>query len=388
MSYTAKVFRILIASPSDVEEEREQISKVIQEWNDLHSHERKIVLLPLKWETHSSPEYNKRPQDVINKEVVDYCDMAVGVFWTRLGSPTGSHESGTIEEIERVGKSGKIVMLYFSKAKVELDDIDLEQYKKLKDFKKKTFPNSLIEHYKNIVDFRDKFAKQLEIKLRSLILENNESTLDDFNNDAKLEIGIIDPMLNDIIPENSKIVFDTLKPENKDQIPDYEKQGEDDYKDKDYYRDIVSNLRERSLKKEFKVYLKNIGPIGIRDIYIEFRLKKNECAELTAKSESMFTRRNKLWLSTSRLLREETNFEDFEDHFLMKLQFDALQPKRTVKLDEELILLVQKEGELEFEATIYADCFSKPLITTLKYKVGIKQKSFDAIQYLRDFEEI
>lgn len=166
MSYQAKVFRILIASPSDVEDERELIVSVIQEWNNLNSAERKVVLLPLMWETHASPELGSRPQDIINREVVDYCDMAIGVFWTRLGSPTGTHDSGTIEEIERVGDSGKLVMLYFSKAKADLDSIDIEQFKKLKEFKKQTYPNGLIENYKNIVEFRDKLSKQLEIQIR------------------------------------------------------------------------------------------------------------------------------------------------------------------------------------------------------------------------------
>ena len=46
MAYQARVFRILIASPSDVIEEREIAVRTIQEWNDLNSGERRIVLLP------------------------------------------------------------------------------------------------------------------------------------------------------------------------------------------------------------------------------------------------------------------------------------------------------------------------------------------------------
>ena len=52
MAYSARVFRVLIASPSDVEEERDAVVSVIQAWNDLHSRSREIVLLPLRWETH------------------------------------------------------------------------------------------------------------------------------------------------------------------------------------------------------------------------------------------------------------------------------------------------------------------------------------------------
>lgn len=41
VSYSAHVYRILIASPSDVEEEREIVVSAIQAWNDLHSSEKK-----------------------------------------------------------------------------------------------------------------------------------------------------------------------------------------------------------------------------------------------------------------------------------------------------------------------------------------------------------
>jgi hypothetical protein len=48
MPYDTRTYRILIASPSDVDEEREIAVKVIQEWNDLYSYSRKVVLLPLR----------------------------------------------------------------------------------------------------------------------------------------------------------------------------------------------------------------------------------------------------------------------------------------------------------------------------------------------------
>src|SRR5205823_5918506 len=133
MSYDSRVYRVLIASPSDVDEEREIAVRVIQEWNDLYSHSRNMVLLPLRWETHTAPEYGARPQEVINRAIVDDCDLLVGVFWTRLGSPTGVADSGTLEEIDRVGKAGKPIMLYFSNVGVDPDKLDLDQWPKLKE---------------------------------------------------------------------------------------------------------------------------------------------------------------------------------------------------------------------------------------------------------------
>ena len=100
MGYNARVFNVMIASPSDVASERSIVREVIYEWNAIHSEKENIVLLPVGWESHSSPEMG-RPQEIINRQTVDKCDLLVGIFGTRIGTDTGEYDSGTIEEIER-----------------------------------------------------------------------------------------------------------------------------------------------------------------------------------------------------------------------------------------------------------------------------------------------
>lgn len=121
MPYQATVYRILIASPSDVTSERKAIPDVIGAWNATHSEDYSVVLLPVMWETHSTPEMGDRPQAILNKQLVASCDLLVGAFWTRIGTHTGVSESGTIEEIEEIRKAGKPVLLYFSSQPVVLD---------------------------------------------------------------------------------------------------------------------------------------------------------------------------------------------------------------------------------------------------------------------------
>jgi hypothetical protein len=168
MAYDCRVYRILIASPSDVEAEREIAVRVIQKWNDLYSYSRKVALLPLRWETHTAPDYATRPQEVINRAIVDNCDLLVGIFWGRIGLPTGVAESGTLEEIERVVNVKKPVMLYFSRVGLDPDTVDLDQLEKVKQFKEKTYLKGLVESYKNATEFEDKFARQLELKIGKL----------------------------------------------------------------------------------------------------------------------------------------------------------------------------------------------------------------------------
>ena len=49
----------MIASPGDVAEERQVIREMIHEWNDINSARSKVMLTPIGWETHTSPELGK-----------------------------------------------------------------------------------------------------------------------------------------------------------------------------------------------------------------------------------------------------------------------------------------------------------------------------------------
>lgn len=177
MSYEATVINVMIAGPSDVAIERKMLKEVVQEWNSINSEDKRIVLMPTSWDTHSSPKMGERAQVVINEQVLEHCDVLVAIFWTRLGSPTGDSRSGTVEEIEKHMKSGKPAMIYFSSAPVRLDSVDDEQYKALQDFRRECEGKGLIETYETISEFRDKFTRQLaQTILRSFASIKTSST--------------------------------------------------------------------------------------------------------------------------------------------------------------------------------------------------------------------
>ena len=165
MSYTANTFNVMIASPGDVASERAIIRDVVYEWNAVHSGARKIVLLPVGWETHSSPEMGATAQQVINRQVLNKCDLLVGVFWTRFGTPTEKHLSGTVEEIEEHIASGKPAMLYFSSQPVAMDTVDLDQIQKLKAFRQSCQSRGLYEGYDSHAEFKEKFYRHLQLKV-------------------------------------------------------------------------------------------------------------------------------------------------------------------------------------------------------------------------------
>jgi hypothetical protein len=151
----------MIASPSDVAQERRVIRDVVHEWNSIHAEDRGVVLMPIGWETHSSPSMGERAQEIINVQILRDSDLLVAAFWTRLGSPTGKAPSGTVEEIEEHIAAGKPTMIYFSSAPVHPDSVDNEQYRALREFKAACRQRGLVEEYESISEFREKFASQL-----------------------------------------------------------------------------------------------------------------------------------------------------------------------------------------------------------------------------------
>jgi DNA-binding transcriptional ArsR family regulator len=168
MAFQATVYRILIASPSDVTAERKAIPEAISSWNATHSEDYGVVLVPVMWETHSTPEMGDRPQAIINKQIVGSCDLLVGAFWTRIGTRTGVAESGTVEEINEIKSADKPILIYFSSAPVVPDSVDPEQYKRLTDFKKKCQSEGLTEKYDSISELRGKLLRHLTNTIRKI----------------------------------------------------------------------------------------------------------------------------------------------------------------------------------------------------------------------------
>lgn len=185
MAFEGKVFRILIASPGDVGDERNVIPEIINEWNAINAFNTKFILMPVKWETHSAPLLGDRPQGIINDQIVKDCDMLVGVFWTRIGTNTGIAISGTAEEIEQFVEMDKPVMLYFSQSPIDPEKIEIDQFSTLKTFKEKMRLKGLTESYAGIPDFKQKFSRQLGININHIIVTEQEKN----KKDNKKQVG-------------------------------------------------------------------------------------------------------------------------------------------------------------------------------------------------------
>lgn len=164
MSYDAKIYKVFIASPSDVAKERDVVCSVIARWNAINAENHGVILLPVGWDTHSAPESGRTAQDYINEEILDRCDILIGIFWSRIGSPTKHFNSGTEEEIARHIGSRKLAMLYFSK-KDYPSDVDTEQLNKVREFKKRYQNESLYREFLDANDLYNKLYDHIQIKV-------------------------------------------------------------------------------------------------------------------------------------------------------------------------------------------------------------------------------
>ncbi len=100
MAVDIKGYRIFIASPRGLEDERQKFFDAIQEYNHTEALPVNLQFIPVGWE-YVLPGMG-RPQSLINEEV-QTCDYFVLVLWDRWGSPPDKkgevkYTSGTEEE--------------------------------------------------------------------------------------------------------------------------------------------------------------------------------------------------------------------------------------------------------------------------------------------------
>jgi hypothetical protein len=133
----------------------------VAQWNSSNAKDQAVVLVPVGWETDSTPEWGDEPQSVLNRQLVDNSDVLLGIFWTRLGTITSESSSGTVEEIERFAKANKPVMLYFCRKQADLVDIDTTQLDALRQFESRCRLKALYDTFGDAAEFQVKLTRAL-----------------------------------------------------------------------------------------------------------------------------------------------------------------------------------------------------------------------------------
>lgn len=164
-----RLLRVFVASPSDVGEERRAIEPVVREVNQTIGRHMGVVLDLVKWETDLYPGVaSGGPQAVIDNQVsAEDCDIVIGIFWRRFGTPTTLAQSGSSYEIQRACDSAlrrgrPHVMVYFSDQPASPRTIEeIDQWRKVVEFREKVDKLGLSMPYRSVQEFADQVRKHL-----------------------------------------------------------------------------------------------------------------------------------------------------------------------------------------------------------------------------------
>jgi mannitol/fructose-specific phosphotransferase system IIA component (Ntr-type) len=168
-----KKVRLFVASPSELQPERERLGNVVNELNRSVCPKMNVVLEVVRWETHAVPDMG-RVQGVINRQLGRF-DIFVGILWKQFGTPTGEAQSGTEEEYRLAFSSWSNtgvprIMFYFKQEPYVLTHKEeVEQLSKVIAFKKEFSTHGLGCDFNTL----DEFEAKVREHLMSLILASD-----------------------------------------------------------------------------------------------------------------------------------------------------------------------------------------------------------------------
>ncbi len=171
MAYDARVYRVFVATPEDVCDERKTIEKIISDWNKLYSQHKKTFLFAYY-------------TNDVEKFYDDEYDIVLGAFWTRVEEKEGFNEG-----LKVFIESGNPTSLYFSNKDIPRAKLNLENLKNLEDFKDNFKNSGVIREFNN----KEHFTEQVESHINRIVKDLNtikevyDNNIDNPNELEKIE---------------------------------------------------------------------------------------------------------------------------------------------------------------------------------------------------------
>ena len=170
-----RTLRLVVASPGDVQAERDVLPSVVEEINRYIA-ARGLSLELTRWETDTHPGFHAEgPQGLIDPilRVAD-CDLLIGIFWKRFGTPTADGKTGTEHEFSQAYESWKNlgrpqILVYFNqKAYTPKSKAEAEQWGQVLDFRERFPKEGLWWPYRGKAQFEKLVRNHLMNYINSL----------------------------------------------------------------------------------------------------------------------------------------------------------------------------------------------------------------------------
>jgi hypothetical protein len=142
---TAKIIRVVLVSPNDVQAEWKCVGRAIEEVDRVRARPSGYRLELYHWKTDAYPGWHPEgPQGLIDPILqIDNSDILIGIFWKRIGTVTQDGTTGTEHEVLKAFEASKQngrprLMIYFSETPYfPKSKEETEQQSKVLDFKDK-----------------------------------------------------------------------------------------------------------------------------------------------------------------------------------------------------------------------------------------------------------
>ena len=154
--------RVFIASPADVQEERDAVERVIEKVTlSVAGLDPPVRLRAIRWETAVQPAIGGDSQAIVNSQLAGEYEVFIGILWMHFGTPTPRSNSGTLEEFEaavarhKEDSSSVSVMFYFKDTPRAPMDIDTEQLQKVQEFREKYKEDGIYGTFTDTGNFKE-----------------------------------------------------------------------------------------------------------------------------------------------------------------------------------------------------------------------------------------
>jgi hypothetical protein len=193
------LLRVVLASPGDVKAERDAVEEIIAEANRDTARPAELYLELARWETDARAGFHAGgPQGLIDPILkIDECELVIGIFWSRLGTPTPDGKTGTEHEFETAYNGWKNnnhrpeILAYFCERPAEPKSVeDRKQLGLVENFKANFPKEGFAWKYTSLDEFKTLVARHV----RQYVREQIEAI---WNKDAKLVREMLEARRNE-----------------------------------------------------------------------------------------------------------------------------------------------------------------------------------------------
>lgn len=169
------IINIFLSCTSEIVNEIDHLEHAA---NVINTTRRDLQVNILRFNKNSHPSSGAHAQELIYNQIGDKYDIYLGIFWKKYGSPTKKYDSGVVDEYENAKELGKKIMFYFNtQPPTSMNEININDFTKIENFKKKLEKDNILYHQYNGSDSFDSCIIKHLIQQIDEIIEVNESNI-------------------------------------------------------------------------------------------------------------------------------------------------------------------------------------------------------------------